>query len=76
MKEYREIKTISRPVAKNIPLKNIIFIEGTNPRLEINESRVEFFIECFQSGKEHNVPAIKVLTIQTGDYRNIQYLTP
>lgn len=74
MEEYREIKTISKPVAKNIPLKNIIFIEGTNPRLEINESRVEFFIECFQNGKEHNVPFIKVLTIQTGDYRNIQYL--
>lgn len=74
MKEYREIKTISKPVAKNIPLKNIIFIEGTNPRLEINESRVDFFIECFQNGKEHNVPPIKVLTIQTGDYRSIQYL--
>lgn len=74
MKEFREIKTISKPVAKNIPLKNIIFVEGTNPRLEINESRVEFFIECFQNGREHSVPPVKVLTIQTGDYRNIQYL--
>jgi hypothetical protein len=55
-------------------LKNVRSFEGTNPRQELTEDRVLFFVELFKSDADRVVAPIEVLLIQTGDPKSSIYL--
>ncbi len=59
---------------KRIPFKNIRSFEGTNPRQEIIEDRVLFFLDLFKNEDGRTVSPIEVLLIQAGDPRSSIYL--
>lgn len=59
---------------KRIPLKNVRSLDGTNPRQEIVEDRVLFFLDLFRNEAGRTVAPIEVLLIQAGDPRSSIYL--
>lgn len=74
MKDIAAVVQLKSVFTKRIPLKNIQFFEGTNPRQEIIEDRVLFFFELFKNEADRVVAPIEVLLIQTGDPRSSIYL--
>ncbi len=59
---------------QRIPFRNVQSLEGTNPRQEIVEDRVLFFLELFKYESDRTVAPIEVLLIQSGDPRSSIYL--
>ncbi len=59
---------------QRIPFRNVQSLEGTNPRQEIVEDRVLFFLELFKYESGRTVAPIEVLLIQSGDPRSSIYL--
>ena len=59
---------------KRIPFRNVQSVGGTNPRQQIIEDRVLFFLDLFKNDSVRTVAPIEVLLIQAGDPKSSIYL--
>ncbi len=59
---------------RKVPIRNVQSLDGTNPRRNIVEERVHFFLELYRDNTGRTIAPIEVLLIQAGDPRNSIYL--
>lgn len=59
---------------RKVPIRNVQSLDGTNPRRNIVEERVHFFIDLYRDNTSCSVAPIEVLLIQAGDPKSSIYL--